>query len=212
MPKILPDLLRKFWTKISLFQRKIEIGTILEDIFINHCLPDKRKLVPFAKRALDELTELSSGNQRSRRKILMMWAFEHELKILYQQFIETLVEIIKRPLEEVIKRSLKTLANCLMGRPESENLILSALVNAFGHPNYKIGSFVVVLFEGISRKHPAMRIVMAEEIERLAFRKNVNERAHLYSMTFLSQMKFTKKDSDLCCRIMSIYLALFKTI
>ncbi|CAI2353400.1 unnamed protein product [Caenorhabditis sp. 36 PRJEB53466] len=142
----------------------------------------------------------------------MMWAFEHELKILYQQFIESLVEIIKRPLEEVIKRSLKTLANCLMGRPESENLILSALVNAFGHPNYKIGAFVVVLLEGTARKHPAMRIVMLEEIERLAFRKNVNERAHLYSMTFLSQMKFSKNDSDLCCRLMSIYLALFKTI
>lgn len=46
----------------------------------------------------------------------------------------------------------------------------------------------------------------------LFFRKNVNERAHLYSMTFLSQMKFTKKDSELCCRLMSIYLSLFKTI
>ncbi|KAF1750951.1 hypothetical protein GCK72_017502 [Caenorhabditis remanei] len=190
----------------------VDIIPILEDVFINHCLPENRKLIPFSKRALKELTALSSGNQRSRRKILLMWAFEHELKILYQQFIETLVEIIKRPLEEVIKRSLKTLANCLMGRPESENLILSSLVNAFGHPNYKIGAFVVNLLEGISRKHPAMRLVMVEEIERLAFRKNVNERAHLYSMTFLTQMKFSKKDSDLCCRLMSIYLSLFKTI
>ncbi|CAO4380796.1 unnamed protein product [Caenorhabditis nigoni] len=190
----------------------VDIIPILEDVFINHCLPENRKLIPFSKRALKELTELSSGNNRSRRKILLMWAFEHELKILYQQFIETLVEIIKRPLEEVIKRSLKTLANCLMGRPESENLILSSLVNAFGHPNYKIGAFVTTLLEGIARKHPAMRLVMVEEIERLAFRKNVNERAHLYSMTFLSQMKFSKKDSDLCCRLMSIYLALFKTI
>lgn len=43
-------------------------------------------------------------------------------------------------------------------------------MNAFGHPNYKIGAFTVVLLEGISRKHPAMRIVMVEEIERLAFR------------------------------------------
>uniref|UniRef100_A0A1I7UVR9 CBF domain-containing protein n=1 Tax=Caenorhabditis tropicalis TaxID=1561998 RepID=A0A1I7UVR9_9PELO len=190
----------------------VDIIPILEDVFINHCLPENRKLISFNKRALKELTELSSGNQRSRRKILMMWAFEHELKILYQQFIESLVEIIKRPLEEVIKRSLKTLANCLMGKPESENLILSALVNAFGHPNYKIGAFVVNLLEGIARKHPAMRLVMVEEIERLVFRKNVNERAHLYSITFLSQMKFTKKDSDLCCRLMQIYLALFKTI
>ncbi|KAF1751146.1 hypothetical protein GCK72_017700 [Caenorhabditis remanei] len=91
-------------------------------------------------------------------------------------------------------------------------LILSSLVNAFGHPNYKIGAFVVNLLEGVSRKHPAMRLVMVEEIEILAFRKNVNERAHLYSMTFLTQMKFSKKDSDLCCRLMSIYLSLFKTI
>lgn len=104
-----------------IFKLDLCFSAILEDVFLNHCLPE-RKLIPFSKRALTELTTLSSGNKRSRSKILMMWAFEHELKILYQQFIETLVEIIKRPLEEVIKRSLKTLANCLMGKPESENV------------------------------------------------------------------------------------------
>ncbi|CAB3396983.1 unnamed protein product [Caenorhabditis bovis] len=190
----------------------IDIIPILEDVFINYILPENRKLVLFSKRPLGKINALSSGNERSRRKILMLWAFENEAKILYQQFIEALTEVVKRPLEDVSKRALKTLTNLLAERPEAESLLLSTIVNAFGHPNYKIGSYVVYLLENVSRKHPAMRIVMAQEIERLIFRKNVNERAHTYSTTFLSQMCFNQNDSDLACRLMSIYLALFKTI
>ncbi|CAD6197666.1 unnamed protein product [Caenorhabditis auriculariae] len=192
----------------------IDTIPILEDVFLNHFLPPQRKLLTFSNRPLADLTQLSSGNDRSRRKILLLWAFENDVKTMYQQFLQSLAEIISRPLEDVSKRAVRAVANCLIERPEAENVALSILVNAFGHPNYKIGANLVHIFEDVARRHPAMRPVIVAEIERLIFQveKNVNERAHLYSVTFLSQMQFSTEDGELACRVMAIYLALFKTL
>ncbi|PAV71521.1 hypothetical protein WR25_24804 [Diploscapter pachys] len=160
---------------------------ILEDVFLNVYLPPERKLVTFSSRPLSSLKDHPKDDQK-RKKSLILWIFEHQLKLIYEKFIRALGNCAGGNVEDLNKKSLKTILNLLAERPEGEQrekkikykiqfkmnkfeILLTMLVNKLGHPNYKIGSFTENLVEELARRQPAMRSVIVKEIERLIYRQ-----------------------------------------
>uniref|UniRef100_A0A183FPV5 CBF domain-containing protein n=1 Tax=Heligmosomoides polygyrus TaxID=6339 RepID=A0A183FPV5_HELPZ len=161
----------------------LEILPILEEIFLDHFLPVNRKLVPFNGRPLKRIGEICSNSENGRKRLLILWRFEHRLKLVYERFL--------RAVEVCGKRALRTALHLLAERPEGERFLLSLLVNKMGHPKTQIGAFVATLLEDLTKRQPKMRPVIVTEVERLIYRSNVSPKAHLYASTFLSQVSLS---------------------
>ncbi|VDN23998.1 unnamed protein product [Cylicostephanus goldi] len=166
----------------------LEMLPILEEIFLNHFLPPNRKLVPFSGRPLKRIGEFCSNSEHGRKRILVLWRFEHKLKIMYERFLRALESLASLVVEDLSKRALRCALNLLAERPEGERFLLSMLVNKMGHPKPQIGSFVATLLEDLTKRQPNMKPVIVAEVERLIYRTNVSPKAHLYASTFLSQV------------------------
>ncbi|ETN75538.1 hypothetical protein NECAME_03728, partial [Necator americanus] len=204
-------------TMISSLEKKntreaLEILPILEEIFLNHFLPTNRKLVPFSGRPLKRMNEFCSNSENGRKRLLVLWRFEHKLKLVYQRFLRALEGLASLNVEDLSKRALRTALNLLAERPEGESFLLSMLVNKMGHPKTQVGSYVVTLLEDLSKRQPNMRQFIVAEVERLIYRSNVSPKAHLYASTFLSQITLRAGDSALAVQMLSIYFGLFKTL
>ncbi|VDL79611.1 unnamed protein product [Nippostrongylus brasiliensis] len=175
----------------------LEILPILEEIFLNHFLPSDRKLVAFSGRPLKRIGEICSNSENGRRRLLILWRFEHRLKIVYERFLRAVEGLASLVVEDLSKRALKTAVNLLAERPEGERYLLSLLVNKMGHPKPQIGSFVASLLEDLTKRQPKMRSVIVTEVERLIYRSNLTLRTG---------------DSALAVQLLSIYFGLFKTL
>ncbi|EYB90319.1 hypothetical protein Y032_0221g2550 [Ancylostoma ceylanicum] len=202
---------------ISSLERKntreaMELLPILEEIFLNHFLPTNRKLVPFSGRPLKRIGELCSNSEDGRKRILVLWRFEHRLKLTYERFLRAVEGLASLVVEDLSKLALRAALNLLAERPEGERFLLSMLVNKMGHPKAQIGSFVATLLEDLTKRQPNMRPVIVAEVERLIYRSNVSPKAHLYASTFLSQITLRSTDSALAVQLLSIYFGLFKTL
>ncbi|KAK6011556.1 hypothetical protein OSTOST_23352 [Ostertagia ostertagi] len=185
---------------------------ILEEIFLNHFLPSNRKLVPFSGRPLKRIGEICSNSKDGRKRLLVLWRFEHKLKLVYERFLRAVEGLASLVVEDLSKRALRTALNLLAERPEGERFLLSMLVNKMGHPKAHIGAFVATLLEDLTKRQPKMRSVVVAEVERLIYRTNVSPKAHVYASTFLSQILLHAEDSSLAVQLLSIYFGLFKTL
>ncbi|VDL69446.1 unnamed protein product [Nippostrongylus brasiliensis] len=157
-------------TAMQLQWRILYILAILEEIFLNHFLPSDRKLVAFSGRPLKRIGEICSNSENGRRRLLILWRFEHRLKIVYERFLRDVEGLASLVVEDLSKRALKTAVNLLAERPEGERYLLSLLVNKMGHPKPQIGSFVASLLEDLTKRQPKMRSVIVTEVERLIYR------------------------------------------
>uniref|UniRef100_A0A0K0DJI3 CBF domain-containing protein n=1 Tax=Angiostrongylus cantonensis TaxID=6313 RepID=A0A0K0DJI3_ANGCA len=226
-------------TMISTVEKKntreaLEMLPLLEEIFVNHILPTSRKLVPFSGRPLKRIKGICSNSENGRKRLLILWRFEHRLKLIYERFLRALEGLAASMVEDLSKRALQTALNLLAERPEGEGFLLSMLVNKMGHPSARIGAFVASLLEDLTKRQPNMRPVIVAEVERLIYRSNVSPRAQLYASTFLSQvcgerlghLRYIEllyygnsiqitlciDDSALAVRMLSIYFGLFRTL
>ncbi|VDO53150.1 unnamed protein product [Haemonchus placei] len=199
-------------------RESLEILPILEEIFLNHFLPPDRKLIPFSGRPLKRIGEICSNSKDGRRRLLVLWRFEHKLKLVYERFLRAVEGLASLVVEDLSKRALRTALNLLAERPEGERFLLSMLVNKLGHPKTHIAAFVATLLEDLTKRQPRMRSVIVAEVERLIYRINVSPKAHMYASTFLSQFCFLDRiailllDSALAVQMLSIYFGLFKTL
>ncbi|KAJ1360816.1 hypothetical protein KIN20_019899 [Parelaphostrongylus tenuis] len=186
----------------------LEMLPLLEDILLSHILPPNRKLLPFSGRPLRKIRDICSNSENGRKRLLILWRFEHRLKLIYERFLRALEGLAASVVEDLSKRALRTALNLLAERPEGEGFLLSMLVNKMGHPNTRIGAFVATLLEDLTKRQPNMRSVIVSEVERLIYRSNVSPKAQLYACTFLSQMTLSVDDSTLAMRIRMIGILL----
>ncbi|CAI4224647.1 unnamed protein product [Auanema sp. JU1783] len=190
----------------------MEIMPLIETIFLESYLPESRKLLSFSSRPLAKLDTISGGRDLNKKKVLIMWMFEHKLKQVYERFIKALEGIASGNIEDLSRKALKTALNLLAERPEAEQILLSFIVNKLGHPNYRLGANVAQLLEELTRRQPNMTAVIVKETERLVYRKNVSEKALLYATTFLSQIKLRNEEAHVPVHLLQIYFGLFKTV
>ena len=183
----------------------------LKDLFLNVLLPPDRKLRPFEWQPFQELATLSGGNKDTRDRYLMVWAFEEKLKRAYNSFLEALDVVARDTVEKTKLKALATVAELLGGHPEQEGSLLERLVNKLGDPARSVAAKAMYQLTGLLEKHPAMRMVVVTEVERLLYRQNINPKAQYYGICFLSTIILDRNNSDeLAARLITIYFSFFK--
>ncbi|RMC12601.1 hypothetical protein DUI87_10123 [Hirundo rustica rustica] len=181
-----------------------------KELLITDILPDNRKLRPFSQRPLNSIVQMSSGNKDSRDKRLILWYFEHHLKLQIAEFVQALETLSHDCLTATKSRALAVSHELLCNKPEQEKALLVLLVNKLGDPQNKIATKASYLLETLLHKHPNMKGVVCSEVERLLYRTNINVKTQYYAICFLNQIVLSHEESALANKLITLYLCFFR--
>ncbi|KAI2651693.1 CCAAT/enhancer-binding protein zeta [Labeo rohita] len=181
----------------------------LKDLLLTDLLPNHRKLHTFSQHPFEQLEEKASGNRDTRDRRLILWYFEHQLKLRVAEFVAALDELAHDTVQATKMRALTTAYELLCSQPEQEKVLLIQIVNKLGDPEYKIASKASHLLETVLHKHPNMKTVLCCEVERLMFRPNISSKAQYYAACFLNQVILSHDEADLAAKLITIYITFF---
>ncbi|XP_061480647.1 CCAAT/enhancer-binding protein zeta [Rhineura floridana] len=201
----LVNLIKK---KGSRRQSLIALDTFKE-LLMTHLLPDSRKLHTFSQHPLGSLEKLSSGNRDSRDRRLILWYFEHQLKHWVAEFVQVLESLTHDPLMATKTRALAVAHELLCNKSEEEKAFLVQLVNKLGDPQNKVATKASYLLETLLYKHPNMKGVVCNEVERLLYRSNISPKAQYYAICFLNQIVLSHEESELANKLITLYFCFF---
>ncbi|XP_012869131.1 PREDICTED: CCAAT/enhancer-binding protein zeta [Dipodomys ordii] len=182
-----------------------------KELLITDLLPDSRKLRIFSQHPFHKLEKMSSGNKDSRDRRLILWYFEHQLKHSVAEFVQVLETLSHDSLVATKTRALITAHELLCNKPEQEKALLVQVVNKLGDPQNKIATKASHLLETLLCKHPNMKRVVCDEVERLLFRSNISSKAQYYAICFLNQMVLSHEESELANKLITLYFCFFRT-
>ncbi|NWW92508.1 CEBPZ protein, partial [Rhynochetos jubatus] len=202
----LVNLIKK---KGSRHQSLMALDTFKE-ILLSDLLPDTRKLWSFSQRPFNNIEKMSSGNRDSRDRRLILWYFEHHLKLQVADFVQALETLSHDCLAAVKSRALAVAHELLCNKPEQEKALLVQLVNKLGDPQNKIATKASYLLETLLHKHPNMKGVVCSEVERLLYRSNINVKTQYYAICFLNQMVLSHEESALASKLITLYFGFFR--
>ncbi|TPX71380.1 hypothetical protein SpCBS45565_g01118 [Spizellomyces sp. 'palustris'] len=174
----------------------------VKDLMVGTLLPD-RKLRYFRDQPLD--------SPHVKPVHLVAWYFEDGLKKSYFEFIQLIEELARDPLLHIKNKMIQYTYDLLSSKPEQEQNLLSLLVNKVGDQDRKLASKSAHLLSQLLTTHPAMKLVVIKEVERLLFRPNVTDRARYYAVTFLNQTVLSHREVDVAAanRLVDVYFAVF---
>uniref|UniRef100_A0A8C5SD29 CCAAT/enhancer-binding protein zeta n=1 Tax=Laticauda laticaudata TaxID=8630 RepID=A0A8C5SD29_LATLA len=205
--EILVNMIKK---KGSRRQSLMALDTFKE-LLMSHLLPDNRKLHTFSQHPFDNLEKLSSGNRDSRDRRLILWYFEHHLKHWVAEFVQVLESLTHDPLIATKGRALSTAHELLCNKVEQEKAFLVQLVNKLGDPQNKVATKASYLLETLLHKHPNMKGVVCNEVERLLYRSNISPKAQYYAVCFLNQIVLSHEESELANKLTTLYFCFFQS-
>ncbi|KAF7253357.1 CCAAT/enhancer-binding protein zeta [Varanus komodoensis] len=182
-----------------------------KELLITHLLPDSRKLYTFSQHPFDALEKLSSGNRDSRDRRLILWYFEHQLKHWVAEFVQVLESLTHDPLMATKTRAIAVAHELLCNKVEQEKAFLVQLVNKLGDPQNKIATKASYLLETLLHKHPNMKGVVCNEVERLLYRSNISPKAQYYAICFLNQIVLSHEESELANKLVTLYFCFFQS-
>uniref|UniRef100_A0A3Q2ZDU1 CCAAT/enhancer-binding protein zeta n=1 Tax=Kryptolebias marmoratus TaxID=37003 RepID=A0A3Q2ZDU1_KRYMA len=183
----------------------------LRDLLLSNLLPEDRKLRPFAQHPFHLLEERAGGNRDARDRRLVLWYFEHRLKLHVARFVAALDATARDLVPAAKAKALSCAYELLSGRPEQERALLVQVVNKLGDPAYKMAAKASHLLEALLRRHPNMKAAVCGEVERLVFRPNISAKARYYSVCFLNQVVLSHDESELAARLLALYFSFFRT-
>ncbi|KNC97841.1 RNA-binding ribosome biosynthesis protein MAK21 [Spizellomyces punctatus DAOM BR117] len=174
----------------------------VKDLMVGTLLPD-RKLRYFRDQPLD--------SPHVKPVHLVAWYFEDGLKKTYFEFIQLIEELARDPLLHIKNKMIQYIYDLLSSKPEQEQNLLSLLVNKVGDQDRKLASKSAHLLSQLLATHPAMKLVVIKEVERLLFRPNVTDRARYYAVTFLNQIVLSHREADVAAanRLVDVYFSVF---
>ncbi|KRY36105.1 Trehalase, partial [Trichinella spiralis] len=185
---------------------------VAKDLFIEELLPD-RKLIPFKSRPYVEIENTKGQSKAAVDRKLLLWQFESELKMKYQQFLHAVEQLCHDTVEAVRLKGCILLVDLLIAKAEQEQFILSSLVNKLGDQSVKVATQVVKLIGRLFVAHPNMKVVVVDELEKLIYRKNITPCAQFYAICALLKVPLNRNnDEDLACKILNVYFDLFKIV
>ncbi|NWX46780.1 CEBPZ protein, partial [Steatornis caripensis] len=202
----LVNLIKK---KGSRHQSLMALDTFKE-LLISDLLPDNRKLWSFSQRPFNNIEKMSSGNRDSRDRRLILWYFEHHLKLQVAEFVQALETLSHDSLTATKSRALAVVHELLCNKPEQEKVLLVQLVNKLGDPQNKIATKASYLLETLLHKHPNMKGVVCSEVERLLYRSNINVKTQYYAICFLNQIVLSHEESVLANKLITLYFCFFR--
>ncbi|XP_054831862.1 CCAAT/enhancer-binding protein zeta [Eublepharis macularius] len=180
-----------------------------KELLMTHLLPDNRKLHTFSQHPFGTLEKISSGNKDSRDRRLILWYFEHHLKHWVATFVQVLEVLTHDPLVATKARALAVAHELLCNKVEEEKSFLVQLVNKLGDPQNKVATKASYLLETLLHKHPNMKGVVCNEVERLLYRSNISPKAQYYAICFLNQMVLSHEESELANKLIALYFSFF---
>ncbi|NWH56934.1 CEBPZ protein, partial [Geococcyx californianus] len=181
-----------------------------KELLISDLLPDNRKLWSFSQRPFNNIEMMSSGNRDSRDRRLVLWYFEHHLKLQVAEFVQALETMSHDNLTAMKSRALAVAHELLCNKPEQEKVLLVQLVNKLGDPQNKIATKASYLLETLLHKHPNMKGVVCSEVERLLYRSNINVKTQYYAICFLNQIVLSHEESALASKLITLYFGFFR--
>ncbi|NWW35631.1 CEBPZ protein, partial [Panurus biarmicus] len=181
-----------------------------KELLITDILPDNRKLWSFSQRPLNNIVQMSSGNKDSRDRRLILWYFEHQLKLQIAEFVQALEALSHDCLTATKSRALAVSHELLCNKPEQEKALLVLLVNKLGDPQNKVATKASYLLETLLHKHPNMKGVVCSEVERLLYRSNINVKTQYYAVCFLNQIVLSHEESALANKLITLYFCFFR--
>ncbi|NXG51367.1 CEBPZ protein, partial [Psilopogon haemacephalus] len=181
-----------------------------KELLISDLLPDNRKLWSFSQRPFSTIEKMSSGNRDSRDRRLILWYFEHQLKLQVAEFVQALETLSHDSLTAPKSRALVVAHELLRNKPEQEKVLLVQLVNKLGDPQNKIATKVSYLLETLLHKHPNMKGVVCSEVERLLYRSNISVKTQYYAICFLNQIVLSHEESALANKLITLYFCFFR--
>lgn len=84
------------------------------------------------------------------------------------------------------------------------------LVNKLGDTMKKVASRALSNLNSLLYKHPRMKLVVIDEVERLLFRNNISKRAQYYGVCFLNSINLQDEHPEVACKLINVYVAFFK--
>eukprot|EP00075_Anas_platyrhynchos_P020432 XP_027309685.1 CCAAT/enhancer-binding protein zeta [Anas platyrhynchos] len=180
------------------------------ELLLSDLLPDTRKLWSFSQRPFNNIEKMSSGNRDSRDRRLILWYFEHQLKLQVAEFVQTLETLSHDSVTATKARALAAAHELLCNKPEQEKFLLVQLVNKLGDPQNKIATKASYLLETLLYKHPNMKGVVCSEMERLLYRSNISVKTQYYAMCFLNQMVLSHEEVSLANKLITLYFSFFR--
>ncbi|KAM3861127.1 CCAAT/enhancer-binding protein zeta [Diretmus argenteus] len=182
----------------------------MRELLLSNLLPENRKLRTFAQHPFNQLEEKASGNKDARDRRLILWYFEHQLKHHVAEFVAALDTVAHDTVAATKAKAVATAHELLCNRPEQERALLIQVVNKLGDPEYKTAAKASYLLETLLNKHPNMKVVVCNEVERLMFRPNISPKAQYYAICFLSQVLLSHEEADLASKLIAIYFSFFR--
>lgn len=167
-------------------------------------------LPPFKLRNFAELAVTMPSTGRERSIHLILSYYEDQLKFLYKEFIDTIEKMSHDPVVATKNKSIYLMYELLANKPEQEQLLLSHMANKLGDPCPKAASHALHLLNKlVTSDHPAMKEVVAKEVERVLFRANIKERTQYRCLCLFQGLRLSLADQSLANRLMEIYFSFF---
>uniref|UniRef100_A0A1A8KF65 CCAAT/enhancer-binding protein zeta n=1 Tax=Nothobranchius kuhntae TaxID=321403 RepID=A0A1A8KF65_NOTKU len=183
----------------------------LRELLLTNLLPENRKLRPFIQHPFDNLEEKASGNRDARDRRLILWYFEHLLKLHVAEFVSALDGMTHDTVMATKTKALGVAYELLSRQPEQERVLLAQVVNKLGDPDYKMATKASHMLETLLHRHPNMKTVVCCEVERLMFRPNIGTKAQYYAICFLSQVVLSHDEAALAAKLIAIYFSFFRS-
>ena len=168
-------------------------------------LPE-RKLVLFSARPVDVKVK-----KKEMDRLLVLWQYEAELKARYQAFVQALDGLTHNNTEQVKNKALGVVYELLKSKPEQEQALLATLCNKLGDPEKKVAAKARHLLAQLVEAHPAMKTVVAKEVQHVLSRPNMEKKAQYQTICFLNQLELSRTASNklLARRLIEIYFQFF---
>eukprot|EP00762_Andalucia_godoyi_P004622 ANDGO_03607.mRNA.1 Ribosome biogenesis protein MAK21 len=135
---------------------------------------------------------------------------EHVIKKLFTFFVEALSFWMKDSVTHSKAVAIRLAYDCLVAHSEQEDVLLSLIANKLGDPEKKIASQASFTLNRLLVTHPAMKIVVIDDVERFLFRSHLQDRGRYYALIFLNQIILTKSETLVAVRLIEIYISLFR--
>ncbi|GKY95116.1 hypothetical protein MPSEU_000475500 [Mayamaea pseudoterrestris] len=169
----------------------------LEELFINTYLPPDRKLHSLAQRPFYLFEHVEGAKKQTIKtlspKVLLLWRFEELVKDKYHRFLHQCLDKTLRDGMEMDKISaLRTTSSLLTSVSEGERILLQLIVNKLGDPSKKVAAAAGHELRKVLQKHPSMQLIIAREVQQLAFRPGLKSRALYHCISFLNQLKLQR--------------------
>lgn len=172
----------------------------LSDVFSQVLLPTGRQLYYLEKRP-------ESTNQAQ----LLTWYVEDAIKAEFFKLLQALEKALKSTIAHNREVAARLLYSILLHNPhEQASNTLALLVNKLGDPERKLASRISYYLEEVIKKHPQQTMAVVQAVLDLCSKPQVPEKALYYAITFLSQVRFSRKHLQVPEKIFLAYCAFFK--